>query len=72
VPEARIKLRVLYEQGLADYRRSAWGPAKTAFQDCLQLAPDDGPSKVMRDRIREFEIKPPPAGWDGTWNLDEK
>ena len=72
VPEARLRLRVLYEQGLADYRRSAWSAAKTAFQDCLQLAPEDKPSKVMLDRIREFEIKSPPTGWDGTWNLDEK
>ena len=71
VPEARLKLRTRYEQGLAEYRRGAWAAAKPVFEDCLQMTPDDGPAKVMLERIRGFEAESP-AAWDGTWNLDEK
>jgi adenylate cyclase len=72
VPEARLKLRGRYEQGLAGYRRREWPAAKTAFEECLKLASDDGPAKVMLARIEGFNASPPPAAWDGTWNLDEK
>jgi len=71
LPDAAGKLRTRYAEGLADYRAARWPTARAAFEACLKLAPDDGPSKTMLHRIQEFEARPP-AGWDGVWNLDEK
>lgn len=71
-PEAVLKLRARYGEGLADYRQGHWSTARAAFEDCLRIAQDDGPTQAMLRRIREFEAKPPAEGWDGIWNFDEK
>ena len=72
VPEAALKLRARYGEGLGEYRQSHWAPARVAFEECLLIAPEDGPSKVMLKRVQEFAANPPVKGWDGVWNLDEK
>ena len=71
-PEAALKLGARYAEGLADYRASRWAPARQAFEECLKLVPEDGPSKALLKRIQGLEAHPPAAGWDGVWNLDEK
>ena len=71
-PESVQKLRARYADGLADYRAGRWAPARKAFEECLQMTPEDGPSKALLKRIQELEVHPPAAGWDGVWNLDEK
>lgn len=61
------KLAGAFEAGLACYRGRDWDGAERAFEECLGLAPEDGPSRVFLERIRAFRDNPPPADWDGVW-----
>jgi class 3 adenylate cyclase len=60
-------LAVAFEAGLARYRARDWDGADSVFNECLKLAPEDGPSQVFLDRIRAFRETPPPGDWDGVW-----
>lgn len=69
---AQESLRAPYAEGLAAYRASRFGEARTAFNAALEGVPGDGPSRTMLDRITQFEANPPDAGWDGAWRLEQK
>ena len=65
--EGREDLAAAFANGLSCYRKQDWDAAEAAFNECLKLAPDDGPSRAFLERIRAFRENPPPAGWDGVW-----
>jgi class 3 adenylate cyclase len=69
---AREALAARYAEGLAAYRGRDFGGAMHAFEDCAAVAPGDGPSAVLLARSRTFFASPPPAGWDGCFDLDTK
>jgi adenylate cyclase len=64
---AAESLAAAFEAALARYRARDWDGAEQAFNACLGLAPDDGPSRVFLERIRAFRADPPPGDWDGVW-----
>ena len=66
------ELIALTTQGVAAYRARDWTAASKAFDAALSLYPDDGPSKVYAQRCKLLKRTPPPADWDGVWNLTEK
>jgi adenylate cyclase len=61
-----------YEEGLRRYRARAFEGAVEAFERCLSLRGDDGPSTTYIERCRHFLANPPPESWDGVWRLKEK
>jgi len=61
-----------FAEGLAAYRRRAWEEATIAFTRAREAVPEDGPSKVFLDRLKQLAANPPPADWDGVWALSEK
>ena len=65
--EGHEKPAAAFETGLARYRNRDWDGAEQAFNECLNLAPEDGPSRVFLERIQAFRETPPPADWDGVW-----
>jgi adenylate cyclase len=67
-----LDLAERFALGLAAYRRRAWTEATTAFGSCVELAPEDGPSRVFLDRIPLLSTQSLPADWDGVWILGEK
>jgi len=69
---AQLKLKSQYAEGLAAYRARNWDEARRSFAAALVTAPDDGPSMVMMKRLDSFAVTPPPADWDGAWQLDGK
>ncbi len=69
---AQEALRARFGEGLAAYRARDWGAAKTAFADCLDIMPGDGPSTIFLDRIGHFAAASPGEDWDGTWVMDRK
>ncbi|HEX7229097.1 MAG TPA: adenylate/guanylate cyclase domain-containing protein [Candidatus Binatia bacterium] len=72
VAQSMLDLAERFAFGLAAYRRQAWTDATTAFRSCLELAPEDGPSRVFLDRIPLLSAQSLPANWDGVWILGEK
>jgi adenylate cyclase len=61
-----------YAAGLAAYRQRRWDEARNAFAAALEADPGDGPSVVMLKRIDLFASAPPPADWDGAWQIEQK
>ena len=73
--ELTLAVRALLErfaEGLAAYRRRAWGEAAAAFIAALEAVPEDGPSKVFLARLEHLKADPPPPEWNGVWVLGEK
>ena len=65
-------LRDRFAEGLTAYRRHDWDTAEAIFSDCLERCPDDGPSKLFKQRVARLRAAPPPTDWDGVWQLTEK
>ena len=61
-----------YAEGLAAYRKRAWPAATAAFAAALHAVPEDGPSREFLRRVKLLEADPPPADWDGVWQLLQK
>jgi adenylate cyclase len=69
---ALAALLELHAAGIAAYRARDWAAAARAFDGALELYPEDGPAAVYRERCTLLKKRPPPADWDGVWNLTEK
>jgi adenylate cyclase len=62
----------LFEAALTKFESRLWDEADAAFQKVLSLDPEDGPSKTYIERIVKYKQTPPPANWDGVFNLTMK
>jgi len=72
VDGARLACRDAFSEALTAYRRKDWEQARAGFEDCLEIMPGDGPSKVYLDRLAQFCTVPPGPDWDGVWALAKK
>jgi adenylate cyclase len=64
-----------WEKLLSCYRRRDWSAAREMAECCMSLAGKFGLGeliKVYEDRIRQFEITPPPDDWDGIFVAQTK
>ncbi len=61
-----------YAAGLAAYRRRAWEEAALLFSRVLEANPTDGASRTMTERCRRYRQMPPPADWDGVFEMQTK
>jgi adenylate cyclase len=61
-----------YVEGLESYKRRDFKTAAAQFEVALALDPRDGPSRVYLERAREYFMAPPPAEWDGVYELKSK
>lgn len=71
LPPARRELFDRYARGLACYRDGRWDEALKALEAALACDPEDGPSRTLADRSRQFKSDPP-AEWDGVWRMTSK
>jgi adenylate cyclase len=62
----------LFADGLAAYRERDWDLAERKFQECLKLAPEDGPSRLFEQRVAFLRVNPPSADWNSVWQATEK
>jgi adenylate cyclase len=69
VPEAKLSLSERFAAALAAYRSQEWDRSETALQGCLELFPDDGPSRLFLERVRQLRAQPPREPWDGVWRI---
>jgi adenylate cyclase len=70
--EELARLRERYEQARKTYLAQEWDLADATFRECLQIRPNDGPSRVFLERIQVFRRNPPSKDWNGVWQLIEK
>jgi adenylate cyclase len=61
-----------YVGGLEAYKRRDFKSAEVQFEAALALDPMDGPSRVYLERTKEYLVAPPPANWDGVYELKSK
>ena len=54
------------------YRQRRWEGAQNAFQEFLDMWPNDGPSLVYLERCKEYLVTEPPADWDGVFVMTHK
>lgn len=65
------ELRDQFAVALTAYRAGDWSSASSGFQACLDLRPDDKPSRTMLARTTTLAAAPPP-NWDGVWRFTSK
>jgi len=70
--EESVRLRERYAAARRLYLGQDWDLAETGFRECLQIRPDDGPSRVLLERIQFLRRNPPGDDWNGVWHLREK
>ncbi|MBF0126210.1 MAG: adenylate/guanylate cyclase domain-containing protein [Magnetococcales bacterium] len=66
------EMRGHYLAGLELYRKRDYPAAIDRFAAALQVIPDDGPSRTYLERCQEYVANPPPADWDGVFQLTSK
>ena len=70
--EESVRLRERYDQARAMYLAQQRDRAETAFHECLKVRPNDGPSRVLLERIQFLRRNPPGDNWNGVWHIREK
>ncbi|MCX7882869.1 MAG: tetratricopeptide repeat protein [Brevinematales bacterium] len=68
----KMELLKYYNKGLDLYRNRSFAEAKSYFQKCLEIVPDDGPSQIYIERCDYFIKNPPPPDWDGVFVMTTK
>jgi adenylate cyclase len=54
------------------YKQQNWEDAKRHLGKCLMIRPDDGPTNLYLERIKEFELTPPGEDWNGVFIFHHK
>jgi len=72
IDETLLKMTGLYADGLRLYRQQQWDGAIKKFDAALDISPDDGPSKEMRERCVSYKLDPPPQDWNGSYSMKTK
>ena len=67
----KMKVVDLYGQALLAYRARRFAEAKIKLGGALQVDESDGPSRRLLALCTEFELHPPPEGWDGVSGLEK-
>jgi adenylate cyclase len=67
-----LEKRDQFEKGLAAYRSRDWEQARSLFEECRKLAPEDAPARVFLERLTSLRENPPGPGWDGVWQFTHK
>ena len=68
----RRKVVDLYGQALVAYRARKFNQAKALSGHALEVDEGDGPSRRLFGLCAQFEVYPPPEGWDGVSELENQ
>jgi adenylate cyclase len=66
------ELRDHFEKAMENYRAGSLETAEQMFQRCLSLRADDGPSRVLLERMRYERDHPGTRSPDNVWNMVTK
>jgi len=67
-----LELIDVYSHGIKAYRSQSWDKAIELFEHCLQLFPNDYPSKLYHERCLNYKFNPPGNDWDGVTTMTTK
>jgi adenylate cyclase len=70
--EEQRKLCAAFGEALDAYRKQYLGEARALFQNCLEIAAEDGPSRFYKDLCKKNVESPPEEGWDGLIYMNKK
>ena len=62
----------IFEEARDAYSKQDWNKSKELFFNCLKMKPDDKPSSVFIERIKQFEKDPKIENWDGVYTFTHK
>ena len=68
---AAVPALIAYQQGLIHLRDRRFGEAESCFLKAHELG-DGECAAVMAQRAAAYIVQPPPADWDGTYDLPSK
>ena len=71
VPEAKTLLD-LYHEGIQLYHEQKFAEGLAKFDQILATYPEDGPSKLYRQRCEVMRDFPPKKDWDGVFEMGSK
>lgn len=69
---SQAQLQARHEEALAAYRARDFEAARRSFERILSEWPEDGPAQAYVARCEAFLQQPPPASWDGVFQLESK
>lgn len=72
LPPDALRLLKDYSEGIQLYHERKFAIALNKFEQILTTYPDDGPSKLYRQRCEVLRDFPPPADWDGVFEMETK
>jgi len=72
VTESDRKRVEVFNKAMRIFEARDWTAAQEAFRKVLDDFPDDNPAKIFMDRSAKYRATPPPADWDGVYDLMEK
>lgn len=72
ISKEKMEMKKYYDKGLELYRAANFSEAIKYFKKCMEIVPGDGPSEVYVHRCEDYIKNPPPAGWDGVYNMKTK
>src|SRR5262249_46286069 len=55
----------LSARALERYRQRDWAAALGLFEEVLRARPEDGPARLLAERCRTYQVRPPDERWDG-------
>jgi adenylate cyclase len=70
--EELVRLREHYDAARRSYLAQDWDAAEATFRECLEIRPNDGPSRVFLERVQALRRDPPGKDWNGVWQLVDK
>lgn len=72
VEEKKRPVIEMYLEGLVAYKQRDFATACARFSEAVTLDPSDGPSRVYLERATTYCQTPPPADWDGVYEMTSK
>jgi adenylate cyclase len=71
-PAETRELLAAYKAALELYRSRRFDEALDAFEALGRRFPDDGPTRLLTNRCREYLLQPPPESWNGVYAMTVK
>jgi adenylate cyclase len=66
------RLADLTARAMEHYRARHWNEAIALLDEAQTLRRDDGPTRLLKDSCRDFDLSPPGAEWDGVRRMLKK